>query len=126
MKKNNFWLAILLSSFFLLSGCTLLIIGGAAAFLVDGKLVTDYRAPFDKTWSACEKTIVDMHGVDVIPVKEIEQGKITTFIYDKKVKFEITHKSENLTTVAIRVGLTGNKQFSQMLHEKIGESLSRN
>ena len=126
VKKNNFWLAVLLSSFFLFSGCTLIIIGAAAPFFVDGKLTTDYRAPFDETWHACEKTIVDMHGVDVVSVKEIEHGKITTLINAKKVKFEITCKSENLTTVAIRVGLTGNKQYSQMLHEKIGESLAKN
>jgi hypothetical protein len=133
MKKNNFWIAIFLSSFFLFSGCTALLIGGAAVgasagtyFFVDGELKTDYFAPFDKTWNACEKTIADMRGIEVVPVKEIAQGKITTLINDEKVKFEITYKSKNLTTVAIRVGLMGNKLSSQMLHDKIGENMAKN
>lgn len=124
LKKRYVGLAILLSSVFLFSGCTLLILGGAAYFFVDGKMITHYEAPFNRTWNACEKTISDMQGIiEVDSVKENEQGKITTLIQKEKVKFEVTRKSENVTTVAILVGLMGNKHLSQMLLDKISDNL---
>ena len=127
MIRNNFLLLILsLFALFLFSGCEALVIGGAAAgagtagtyYYINGGLKTDYSAPFDKVWSACEKTVADMHGVEVVPNKEIAQGTINALINDEKVKFDITYKSKNLTTVTIRVGLIGNKLSSQLLHDK--------
>ena len=133
MKRNNFLIVILLFAVFLFSGCGLLVVGGAAVgagtgtyFFVNGELKTDYYAPFDKVWNACEKTIADMRGVEVVPAKEIAQGKITTLINDEKVQFDVTYKSKNLTTVAIRVGIIGNKLSSQLLHDKIAEHLAKN
>jgi hypothetical protein len=130
MKRNNFWFAVLLSTLFLFSGCTLLVIGGAAVgastgtyFFVNGELKTDYYASFDQVWNACEKTVADMRGIEVVPAKEIAQGKITTIINDEKVQFDITYKAKNLTTVAIRIGLIGNKLSSQLIHDKIAEHL---
>jgi hypothetical protein len=130
---KNSLIIIILPFLFLFSGCAALVIGGAAVgagtgtyFFVSGELSTDYYSPFDKTWSACEKTIADMRGVEVVPVREIAQGKITTVINDEKVQFQITYKSKNYTTVAIRVGLMGNKLSSQLLHDKIAEYLAKN
>jgi hypothetical protein len=130
MKRNNFWFALLLSALFLFSGCTLLVIGGAAVgagtgtyFFVNGELKTDYYASFDKVWNACEKTVADMRGIEVVPAKEIAQGKITTIINDEKVQFTVTYKAKNLITVAIRIGLIGNKLSSQLIHDKIAEHL---
>jgi hypothetical protein len=110
-----------------------LIIGGAAAgagtagtfFYINGELKTDYHASFDEIWTACEKTIAVMHGTDVVPEKEIAKGTINTKINDEKVKFDITYKSKNVTTVAIRVGLIGNKLSSQLLHDKVAENLAK-
>ncbi len=133
MKKNNIRFLALLSVLFLFPGCAALVVGGAAVgagtgtFLyVDGALRTDYYASFDKVWSACEKTVADMHGTEVAPAREIAQGTITTVINDEKVYFDIKYKSKNSTTVSIRVGLIGNKLSSQLLHDKIAEYLSKN
>jgi hypothetical protein len=129
--KRNLGLFILSSLIvFLLSGCWTLVIGGAAAgagagtyFYIDGELRTDYNAPFEQVWAACEKTVAAMHGTDVVPSKEIAKGTINTVINDDKVKFDITYKSKNTTSVAIRVGLIGNKLSSQLLHDKIADNL---
>jgi hypothetical protein len=133
MKRNIFCLLISLFALFLFSGCAALVVGGAAVgastgtyFYVDGELKNDYFAPFDKVWSSCEKTVADMRGIEVAPVKEIARGRITTVINDEKVKFDITYRSKNQTTVAIRVGLMGNKLSSQLLHDKIAENLAKN
>jgi Protein of unknown function (DUF3568). len=133
LKRKIFCLLISLFALFLFSGCAALVVGGAAVgastgtyFYVNGELKNDYFAPFDKVWSSCEKTVADMRGIEVAPVKEIAQGRITTVINDEKVKFDITYRSKNQTTVAIRVGLMGNKLSSQLLHDKIAENLAKN
>ena len=124
LMKKYLLRIVLLASVFLFSGCTLLIIGGVAYYFIDGKLAADYHASFDKTWIAREKTIVDLHGLDVIEVKDAEKGKITTLISKEKIKFDIRCKSGDVTTVAISVGYIGNKKVSQMLHERINDHLA--
>jgi hypothetical protein len=133
MKKRNLRLLIPVFIIFLFSGCEALIVGGAIVgastgtyFYTNGELKTDYNAPFDKVWNACTKTIADMRGTEVVPAKEIAQGKIATVIDEEKVQFNVTYKSKNLTTVSIRVGLMGNKLSSQLLHDKIAEHLAKN
>ena len=133
MKRNNIWLLIPLFTLFLFYGCTALVVGGAAVgastgtfFYVNRELKTDYYASFDKVWSACEKTVADMRGIEVAPAKEIAQGKISTMINNEKVNFDIKYKSKDFTTVSIRVGLIGNKLSSQLLHDKIAENLAKN
>jgi hypothetical protein len=132
MKRNNIWFLISLLTIFLFSGCAALVVGGAAVgastgtfFYVNGELKTDYYAPFDKVWNACERTVADMRGVEVAPSKELAQGTISTVINDEKVYFDIKYKSKNFTTVAIRVGLLGNKLSSQLLHDRIAENLAK-
>jgi Protein of unknown function (DUF3568) len=133
MNTHKYRFIVCLFVLFLFSGCaTALVVGGAAVgagtgtyFFVNGELKTDYAASFDKVWSACEKTVADMRGTEVRPVKEIAQGKITTVINDEKVKLEITYRAKNQTSVAIRVGLVGNKLSSQLLHDKIADNLAK-
>jgi hypothetical protein len=133
MKSHQYRFIVCLFVLFLFSGCaTALVVGGAAVgagtgtyFYINGELKTDYFASFDKVWSACEKTVADMRGTEVQPVKEIAQGKISMVINDEKVKFEITYRAKNQTSVAIRVGLLGNKPSSQLLHDKIAEHLAK-
>ena len=133
MKRNNIWLLIPLFTIFIFSGCTALVVGGAAIgagtgtyFYVSGELKTDYYASFDKVWGACEKTVADMRGIEVAPSREIAQGKISAVINNEKVNFDIKYKSKDLTTVSIRVGYIGNKLSSQLLHDKIAENLAEN
>jgi Protein of unknown function (DUF3568). len=83
MKRNNFWFLISFFALFLFSGCELLVIGGAAVgagtgtyFYVKGELKTDYTAPFDKVWNACEKTVADMRGLKLFRLKKLPRGKL--------------------------------------------------
>jgi hypothetical protein len=131
MARNCFQLFILsLWIPFLFSGCVPLAAVGAAAgagagtyMYINGDLKTDYHATLDDVWKACEKTIAGMRGTDVVPEKEIARGIITATINDERVRFEITYKARNLTTVAIRAGLIGNRLSSQLLHDRIADSL---
>jgi len=135
MKIINIRLLTTIFTLSLFSGCValpLVVVGGAAIsagtgtyFYVDGELKTDYHAPFDKVWGACEKTVADMRGIEVAPAREIAQGKITTVINDEKVTFNVKYKSKDFTTVSIRVGVMGNKLSCQLLHDKIAENLEK-
>jgi hypothetical protein len=126
------WMAGLITALFLLSGCTAALIGGAAVgagsgtyFYINGEMKTDYYHSFDAVWSATEKTVAEMRGLEVQPDKEIGKGKIIAVIEDEKVHIAVTYKAKNVTTVAIRVGLLGNRLSSQLIHDKIGDNLAR-
>jgi hypothetical protein len=132
MLKGKVWVVSLVMGAFLISGCVPLVVGGAAVgassgtyFYINGEMKTDYYHSFDAVWSACEKTVSDMRGLDVQPEKEIGKGKITAVIDDEKVQMAITYKAKNVTTVTVRVGILGNKLSSQLIHDKIGDNLSK-
>jgi len=132
MRTAKGWIVLLLMGAFLISGCTAMLVGGAAVaagsgtfLFISGEMKTDYYHSFDSTWNACQKTVADMRGLDVLPEKEIGKGKITAMINDEKVQISVTYKAKNVTTVSIRVGLIGDKLSSQLIHDRIGENLTR-
>ena len=132
MKTTHRWILSLAILILVSSGCTAALIGGAAVgagtgtfVYLKGELKTDYNQSFDSVWKACEKPVADMRGLDVMPAKEIGKGKIAAVIDGEKVDISVTYKAKNLTTVSIRVGLIGNKQSSQLIHDKIEENLSK-
>jgi len=133
MRTAKGWIVLLLMGTFLISGCiTTALVGGAAVgagsgtyFFINGEMKTDYYHSFDSAWNACQKTVADMRGLDVLPEKEIGKGKISAVIDDEKVQIYVTYKAKNVTTVSIRVGLIGNKLSSQLIHDKIGDNLVR-
>jgi hypothetical protein len=132
MKKRTQWFGLLVVGAFLISGCELALLGvgavgaGSGTYLyLSGDMKTDYYHSFDTTWTACQKTVADMRGVEVRPDKEIGNGKISAVINDEKVRIEVTYKAKNLTTVSVRVGLLGNELSSQRIHDRIGDNLVR-
>lgn len=132
MRKNKIWLLGLAAVVFLVSGCAALVIGGTVVgtgtgtyFYVSGEMQTDYPFYFDKVWAACEKTMADMRALYVEPYREIGKGTISSVIRDEKVRLVVTYKAKNVTTVSVRVGLFGNKIASQLLHDKIGDNISK-
>lgn len=132
MRKRINWVVLLVMGAFMISGCTAALIGVAAVsagsgtyFYINGEMKTDYYHSFDATWSACQKSIADMRGVDVEQDREIGNGKIATVVNDEKVKIEVLYKAKNVTTVSVRVGLVGDKLSSQLIHDKISDNLIR-
>lgn len=132
MRTTKGRIVLLIMAVFLFSGCMAALVGGAAVgagsgtyFFINGEMKTDYYYSFDTTWFACQKTVADMRGLEVLPEKEIGKGKITSMIDDEKVNISVTYKAKNVTTVSVRVGLLGNKLSSQLIHDKIGDNLIR-
>lgn len=131
--KNVRWLWGIAAILYLASGCVPMVVGGAAVgtgastyyYARGGVWQGDYKYPYDKVWEACEKTLADMHAVDVQPLKAIAQGTIKAVINDEKVQVDVYYKERNMTVVAIRVGLLGNKIASQMLHDKVSDNIAK-
>ena len=130
--KLRLIVVLLLGGVCLLSGCEVLLFGGAIAggatgsyVWINEELKTDYPASFDRTWVAVEKTVAGMRGTQVEPVKEISQGTINAVIDDEKVRIYVSYKEKNLTSVAIRIGVVGNRLASQRLHDHISENLKK-
>jgi Protein of unknown function (DUF3568). len=132
MRKQTNWIILVVMGAFLISGCWVapVLVGGAAAgsgtyFYINGEMKTDYYSSFDAVWSACEKTVADMRGLDVERDKMLAKGKIDAVIDDEKVHISVTYKAKNVTTVSIRIGLLGNKLSSQLIHDKILDNLAK-
>jgi hypothetical protein len=132
MRKRISWVVLLVMGAFMISGCAVALVGVAAVgagsgtyYYINGEMKTDYYQSFDATWSACQKSVADMRGVDVEQDKEIGNGKIAAVINDEKVKITVLYKAKNVTTVSIRIGLLGDKLASQLIHDKIGDNLLR-
>jgi hypothetical protein len=129
MLRKRIVALFVLPALIMLSGCAVVGIGAAVAsgtyLYVNGEMKTDYYASFDRVWVAVEKTIADMHGLDVVRTKEIAQGTISTVINEDKVYFSVKYKDKDATVVSIRVGVLGNKLASQLLHDKIAENLAK-
>lgn len=132
MNRSRKWLLSLAALALMLSGCAAALVGGAAVgagsgtyFYINGELKTDYYRSFDDVWMACEKTVADMRGIDVVPEKEIGKGKIAAMINGEKVTISVSYKAKDVTVVSVRVGLLGNKLSSQLIHDKIGDNLSK-
>jgi hypothetical protein len=130
MQTAKRWILLLVMGAFLMSGCTAALIGGAALVAgtgtyvyINGEMKTDHYQSFDAVWSACQKTVADMRGSDVLPEKDIGKGNISAVIDDENVKISVTYKAKNVTTVSIRVGMIGNKLPSQIIHDKIADNL---
>jgi hypothetical protein len=130
MRKQTNWIILVAMGGLLISGCAAAVVGGAALgagsgtyFYINGEMKTDYYFPFDAVWSACEKTVADMRGLDVERDKMLAKGKIDAVIDDEKVHISVTYKAKNVTTLSIRIGLLGNKLSSQLIHDKILDNL---
>jgi hypothetical protein len=131
MVKRMYLLLIVMCIFFI-SGCVVLGAGVAAVgagsgayYYINGEGTTDYYYPFDRVWTACEKTVADMRGSDVEKSRGISKGTINAIMNDEKVQFTVTYKDKTVTTIAIRVGIIGNELSSKLINDKIYDNLKQ-
>jgi hypothetical protein len=124
---------VLLLCAFLISGCdTALTVGGrtigvrSGHFLfTDGYLATNYNYSLKEVWKACEQVMTEMKATGIEKNLKIAKGTINAFAHDEKIQILVEYVSKEQTSVSIRVGLSGNNMASQLIHEKIANSLLR-
>jgi hypothetical protein len=131
--KSRFVLVLIVCAVSAAFGCTSAVVMGdhvvgveSGKFISsDGTLRSDYKYPFDKVWDASIKAVFDLKGHDVFKDRKISRGEIDAVMNEEKVKITVQYAEKELTSVAVRVGLTGNNFASQMILDKVRENLSK-
>ncbi len=89
----------------------------------DGYLRTTYPHPFEKVWSACIKTLLDLNAEDGEQERKIATGKLTALIQGDKVRVSVDYVDKEMTAVSVMAGPSGNALASQFIHERIAAVL---
>lgn len=132
MRGNRILLFLYVTFCFLISGCELLVLGGAAVgtgggtyFYLNGEIKGEYNFPLDMVWAACEKTMIDVRALNVEKTKKIGGGDISAIINGEKVEITVKYDGKNKTALGVRVGIFGDETASRFLYDKIRDNISQ-
>ena len=133
MKRRLLWTALLIPALLLIAGCDTALTVGARTIGIrsgefiysDGYLRATYIFPFDKVWSACEKTLIGMKATDIERIRKISQGTFTAMIHDEKVRISVDYVEREITAASIMVGTSGNNLASQLIHDRLTATLKK-
>jgi hypothetical protein len=131
MKRLHLGLMLLVPALLIITACdTSLSVGRKTIGIrswefiyTDGYLRATYPFPFEKAWSACEKTLTDLNAADVEKNQKIATGKLTALIQDDKVQISVDYVEKEITSVSIMAGPSGNALASQLIHDRIAAVL---
>ena len=133
MKAKRIFALACLMGLLCLAGCVPLLVGGAAVgagsgtyIYVNGELRVEYNVSFDKVRTACEMTVAELGGKEVVPDWKIGEGTIKTRIQGEQVRLRLDYKGKDATLIGIRVGYFGDKQASILIKDKVSEYLMNN
>lgn len=85
----------------------------------DGYLRATYTFPFEKVWSACDKTLTDLKATDIERNQKIATGTLSALIQDDKVRISVEYVEKELTSVSVMAGPSGSTLASQLIHDRI-------
>ncbi len=131
MKTKLLGLFIVTVFFLLLSGCdTALTVGSktvgirSGSFIYeDGYLHAAYNSPFDRVYTACEKTLLGMKATDITYIRKISHGDFTAMLQDEKIRINVDYVEKGVTSVSVMAGTSGNKIAAQLIHDRLEETL---
>jgi len=131
MQNKALWGLVIALCATVLLGCTTAVqvgdrvmgIDNGSFFYTDGVLRTNYHTTYDRVWIACMQAMKDLNAVSVLEDKKLANGVIEAILYDEKIRVTVGYKEKYVTTVGVRVGVSGSNISSQFIHEKIKENL---
>ncbi|MCL5807783.1 MAG: DUF3568 domain-containing protein [Deltaproteobacteria bacterium] len=85
----------------------------------DGYLRATYTFPFEKVWSACDKTLTDLKATDIERNRKIATGTLSALIQDDKVRISVEYVEKEMTSVSVMAGPSGSTLASQLIHDRI-------
>lgn len=85
----------------------------------DGYLRATYTFPFEKVWSACDKTLTDLKATDIERNRKIATGTLSALIQDDKVRISVEYVEKEITSVSVMAGPSGSTLASQLIHDRI-------
>ncbi len=132
MKAKNtpqlgvFALVVLLGTI-LSTGCTALLVGGAAAgtvAYVGGELNKTEKGTIEDLADATEAAFKDLEYIQISKNVDKASGElIARTSNDDKVTVKLTYKTEDTTEVGIRVGTFGDQDISMKILDEIEKNL---
>ncbi len=125
MKKAQKFLA-LMSLLFFAYGCELALIGvGAGAGIasykfIEGRLIQEYPLDLDRAWNSTNKALENLKVSISDSIKGVGKGTINAVKEDgRKVRVTLKVKGPGVTSIAIRVGIFGDRVEALRIHEEI-------
>jgi len=129
MKNRKLQLGFVITICLLVCSCELLVVGavtGTGTYLYrDGAIHGSFDYPLDKVWTACEKTMADLHANILKKSKAIATGDVSAMINYEKVEINIKYEGKNKTAFTIRKGLLGDETAAKFLYDKIRDNISK-
>lgn len=127
MKKMLLRFIVLVPALLVIAACdTSLTVGRktigirSGEFLyTDGYLRATYTFPFQKVWSACDKTLTDLKATDIERNQKIATGTLSALIQDDKVRISVEYVEKEMTSVSVMAGPSGSTLASQLIHDRI-------
>ncbi len=130
MKNKLILISLMLSLVALVSGCVVVLVGGAAAAgvggyaYVNGEIKSTVSGSLDKAWDATQGAMQDLEFPVVNRSKEALQAELTARnASDTKISLKLRKLSESATEIRIRVGTFGDESLSRLILEKINHRL---
>ena len=131
MKLKLLGIFIITLFFLPLSGCdTALTVGSktvgirSGGFIyTDGYLHATYNFSFDRVYAACEKLLVGMKATDITYIKKISHGDFMAMVQNEKIRINVDYLEKGLTSVSVMAGTSGNQIASQLIHDRLEETL---
>lgn len=122
-------LFVLLYTALSLSGCGIVLIGGAAAGTVgyvSGDLSAALDSPYDKVVAAANRAIAENSITEVSSTPEdYKTAYVLKTLQGDKVQLEVVYGTKDLTNVSIRVGLFGDEPLSKQILNEIESRLDK-
>jgi hypothetical protein len=109
------------------SGCAVLIAGAAGAGAgvgiyryIEGDLKRDYMGSLPTVWNATLEALEDLNIPTNIEQEDESGGLIKGIMHDgTKVSVRLKMISDNQIEVGVRVGLFGDREYSELVQKKI-------
>lgn len=119
---------LLLYSVLSLSGCGVILIGGAAAgtvAFVSGDLTAALNSPYEQVVAAADRAIAENSITEVTKTPEkYKVAYVLRTLQGDKVQLEVAYATKDLTNVSIRVGLIGDEPLSRHILNEIESRLN--
>lgn len=118
---------VLLAGLILSTGCVAAVAVGAGAGAggyawLKGELQRVYEVPMGQAAAASKNGLRALEFVNVQVQKDALEGRVTALMADgTKVRVRLKKLSSNTTKISVRVGAVGNRQRSELIHEKISQ-----
>lgn len=87
---------------------------------IEGRLSRDYPLAYSRAWTATNKALENLQISISNSMDEGNSGQIEAVRRDgQKVVINLDDKGQGVTNISVRVGLVGDRDFAEQIHNEI-------